>query len=55
MISEQERKIDVALVALMKTCGFTGESGTEAMFWILHEAVQDVASNWHIVDLAFST
>jgi hypothetical protein len=50
MVTETERKIDAALDALMKACGFTGESGTEAMFWVLHKAVQDVASNWNIVE-----
>jgi hypothetical protein len=43
------RKIDIALDALMGACGFVGESGSEGMFWVLLEAVQNVADNWQIV------
>ena len=44
------RKIDIALDALMGACGFVGESGSEGMFWVLRDAVQMVADEWHVVE-----
>jgi len=49
-VTPLERKIDVALDALMGACGFVGESGTERLFCVLYEAVEHVADNWDIVD-----
>jgi hypothetical protein len=45
-----DRKIDVALDALLGACGFVGESGSERMFWVLFDAVHNVANNWGIVE-----
>ena len=44
------RKIDNALDALMGACGFVGESGSERLFWVLRDAVQMVADEWHVVE-----
>jgi hypothetical protein len=49
MIISEQRKIDEALNALMKACGFSGESGTEEMFWVLAEAVGRVIEDWDSV------
>jgi hypothetical protein len=46
MVTETERKIDAALSALMHACGFKSESDTERLFWILFEAVMNVADQW---------
>ena len=34
----------------MGACGFVGESGSERLFWVLRDAVQMVADEWHIVE-----
>jgi hypothetical protein len=49
-VSERNEKIFKALNALMKTCGYSGESGTEAFFDMLFDAVHDVRENWDVVE-----
>jgi hypothetical protein len=42
----EETEIRQALNTIMKACGFTGESGTEALFEVLDCAVTSVAEQW---------
>jgi hypothetical protein len=49
-VSDRNRRIKTALNDLMKACGYSGESGTEALFDVLFDAVHDVRENWDIVE-----
>ena len=46
--TEQQTKIHAALNQLMKACDLSGESGTERMFGILSDAIDNV--DWSIVE-----
>jgi hypothetical protein len=46
----RQKAIVAALNDLMKTCGHSGESGTEAMFQVLADAIDAVAEDWGMVE-----
>jgi hypothetical protein len=47
----KETDVVAALDAMMKACGLRGESGSEDLFWILLEAMQNVADDkWDTVE-----
>lgn len=47
-MNERSERIHTALNSLMKACNLQGESGTEKLFFILNEAIDDV--DWNIVE-----
>jgi hypothetical protein len=50
MASDFPMEIMEALHSLMKACGLSGNSGSEALFDILKRAVSDVDAEWFIVE-----
>jgi hypothetical protein len=49
-VTETNRKINTALNSVMTACGLVGESGTEILFDVLHEAIAGVHKEWWIVE-----
>ena len=49
-MTDQEENIHAALNQLMAACGFIGKSGTEKLFIVLADAVEEVEDNWDEVE-----
>jgi len=49
-MTDREEAAHAALNQLMTAIGLSGESGTEALFDVLQNAVDDVAGEWHVVE-----